>query len=113
MDFMKGFASDNYAGIHPEILQAISAVNQGHARAYGDDPVTARAVAEFRRLLGDQIEAFFVFNGTGANVLGMGALLKPFEAVICAETAHINVDECGAIEAHLGSKIFTLPTEDG
>ncbi len=109
----RGFASDNYAGVHPEVLAAISEANVGHVPAYGDDPVTAAAVEQFRAALGEQVEVFFVFNGTGANVTGLQALLRPWQNVICAESAHISVDECGAPERILGSKLADVATPDG
>ncbi len=109
----RGFASDNVAGIHPEVLAAISEVNHGHVVAYGDDPVTAAAVARMREHLGDHVEVFFVFNGTGANLIGLQTMLRPWENVMCAESAHINVDECGAPERILGSKLVDIPTPDG
>ncbi len=107
------FASDNWSGVHPDVLAAMVAANVGHSPAYGADPVTERAVALFRQHFGDDTEVFFVFNGTGANVVGLQSLLRPFEAVICAESAHINVDECGAPERFLGSKLVAVPTTDG
>ena len=109
----RSFASDNNAGVHPEILAAIAAANEGHVRAYGDDPYTARAVEAFRAQFGADAEVFFVFNGTGANVLGMQALVRPHEAVICADLAHINVDECGAPERFTGCKLLGAPAPDG
>ncbi len=107
------FASDNHAGVHPEVLAAILAADGGYATAYGDDPVTAEAVRLFRRELGEQVEVFPVFNGTGANVVGLQSMLRTYEAVVCAETAHINVDECGAPERFLGAKLIDVPTPDG
>lgn len=109
----RSFASDNNAGVHPEILAAIAAANEGHVRAYGDDPYTARAVDAFRSQFGPAVEVFFVFNGTGANVLGIQALVRPHEAVICADLAHINVDECGAPERFTGCKLLGVPAPDG
>jgi threonine aldolase len=106
------FASDNYAGAHPAVLDAVAAANEGWARAYGDDDWTARLRARLRELLGDA-EAFPVFNGTGGNVTALAAVLRPFEAVICPETAHINVDECGAPERIAGAKLVDVPTPDG
>lgn len=91
----------------------MAAANVGHAPSYGDDPGSDRAVALFKDHFGDDAEPFFVFNGTGANVVGLQSLLRPFEAVICAESAHINVDECGAPEQFLGSKLLPVPTPDG
>jgi len=108
-----GFASDNYAGIHPEVFAAMAAVNSGPLPAYGADPVTAEAVGLFREHFGSAAEVFFAFNGTGANVVGLQSMLHPFESVICAESAHINVDECGAPERFLGSKLVLVPTEHG
>ncbi|HEY6623440.1 MAG TPA: low specificity L-threonine aldolase [Acidimicrobiales bacterium] len=107
------FASDNYAGIHPEVLAAIAQANVGHAPSYGADPVTSEAIELFREHFGQDAEVFFTFNGTGANVVGLQSLLRPFEAVICAESAHINVDECGAPERFLGSKLIPVATRDG
>jgi threonine aldolase len=107
------FASDNWAGIHPDVLEAMVAANAGHSPAYGADPETERAVALFKRHFGEDADVFFVFNGTGANVVGLQSLLRPYEAVICAESAHINVDECGAPERFLGSKLVAVPTVDG
>ena len=107
------FASDNWAGVHPEVLAAIVAANTDHAPSYGDDPVTAHAEELFREQFGDGAEVFLVFNGTGANVIGLQTLVRPYEAVICAETAHINVDECGAPERFLGSKLLAVATPDG
>jgi len=109
----RSFASDNNAGVHPEIMKAIEAANAGHMLAYGDDPFTARAIERFRETFGDDIEVFFVFGGTAANVLGLKALTEPHNAVICAETAHINVDECGAPERFTGCKLLTVSAPDG
>ena len=109
----RSFASDNNSGVHPEILKAISAANDGHVVAYGDDPYTERAVALFRKHFGKQVEVFFVFGGTGANVLGLKAATEPYHAVVCAETAHINVDECGAPERFTGCKLLDVATSDG
>ena len=107
------FASDNFSGIHPAVLAAIAAANVDHAPAYGDDPVTAEAVRLLRQHFGDDADVFLAFNGTGANVVGLQSLLRPFEAVICAESAHINVDECGAPERFLGSKLIAVATPGG
>ena len=109
----RSFASDNNAGVHPEMIEAIRAVNEGHVIAYGDDEITARAVKLFKKHFGRDVAVYFVFGGTGANVLGLKAITKPYHAVICAETAHINVDECGAPEKFTGCKLIALPTPDG
>lgn len=106
------FASDNYAGAHPAVLEAVSSANQGWAQAYGDDQWTAQLRARLRELFGD-VEAFPVFNGTGGNVTALSSVLRPYEAVICPETAHINVDECGAPERITGAKLVDVPTPDG
>lgn len=111
--YSRGFASDNNSGVHPNILKALSEVNEGHAIAYGDDPVTQKAVERFKQIFGDGIEVFFVFIGSAANVLGLKALTQPHNAIICAETAHINVDECGAPERFTGCKLLTVATSDG
>jgi len=110
---MRSFASDNNAGVHPLVLQALSDANSGHAVSYGDDPWTSAATNAFRRALGPDIRVFFVFLGTAANVLALSALTRPHQCVICAQTAHINVDECGSLERFLGSKLLTFPAEDG
>lgn len=110
---MRSLASDNYSGAHPDVLAAIAAANADHAPAYGADQWTARAVALFREQLGEQAEVFLTFNGTGSNVIGLQSLMRTWEAVVCAESAHINVDEAGAPEKLLGSKVITLPTPDG
>ena len=109
----RSFASDNNAGVHPKIMEAIAAANDGHVIAYGDDPYTARAVKLFRRELGKETEVFFVFGGTGANVLGLKAGTESHHAIICAQTAHINVDECGAPEKFTGCKLLPVATPDG
>ncbi|MEJ7787661.1 MAG: beta-eliminating lyase-related protein [Solirubrobacteraceae bacterium] len=107
----RGFGSDNHAGVLPEALAAIAAVNDGHAPSYGHDELTERVAARLCDEIGGG-RAFFVFNGSGANVLSMRALLKAWEGVVCAETAHLNVDEGGAPEAW-GIKLLTVPTSDG
>lgn len=110
---IKTFASDNNAGVHPEILAAIALANGGHQVAYGDDVYTEELRAVFRRHFGDQAEAWPVFNGTAANVISLRSMCAPWEAVICAETAHINTDEGGAPEMTGGLKLLTVPTPDG
>ena len=109
----RSFASDNNAGVHPRVMQAIAAANDGHVIAYGDDPYTARALEKFHEHLGKDVEVFFVFGGTGANVLGLKAITQSHQAIICAETAHINVDECGAPEKFTGCKLLPVATPDG
>jgi threonine aldolase len=109
----RSFASDNNAGVHPEVLKAIAAANQGHVVGYGDDPYTESAVRLFKRCFGNDIEVFFLFNGTAANCLGLKALTNSYHAVICAEAAHIYVDECGAPEKFTGCKLVPIPAHDG
>lgn len=107
------FASDNNAGVHPDILQALVRANEGHVAAYGGDAYTASAVQAFRRLFGAEVEVFFVFGGTAANVLGLQAMTRSYQAILCAETAHIYMDECGAPEKIIGSQLIPIGTEDG
>ncbi|HWS87804.1 MAG TPA: low specificity L-threonine aldolase [Pyrinomonadaceae bacterium] len=109
----RGFASDNNAGVHPRVWDALRSAGHGHAVAYGDDVYTETAVRLFRERFGERAEVFFVFGGTGANVSALAAVTRPFQAVVCAETAHINVDECGAPERFTGCKLIDLPTPDG
>ncbi|MDR0544631.1 MAG: low specificity L-threonine aldolase [Odoribacteraceae bacterium] len=109
----RGFASDNCSGALPEVLRAIETAARGHQPSYGDDAYTRRAVGEFRAIFGQQVEVFLVYNGTGANLLGISAVARPHHAVICAETAHLHVDECGAVERFTGCKVLTVPTFDG
>jgi threonine aldolase len=109
----RSFASDNNAGVHPEMIDAVRAANDGHVIAYGDDPFTARAVKLFQKHFGRDLTVYFVFGGTGANVLGLKAMTKSYQAIICAETAHVNVDECGAPENFTGCKLISVPTPDG
>lgn len=110
---MIDFASDNHAGIHPEVLEAIAAANDGHAPAYGADEWTARSEELFRRHFGPESRAYCVFNGSGANVAAIDALTGPQEAVICTENAHMHVDECGAPERVAGTKLLTVATDHG
>jgi threonine aldolase len=109
----RGFASDNNATVHPEVLAALARANVGHAGGYGHDRFTERAHKLFADVFGPSARTFFVFNGTGANVLCMRAACRPWEAVICTETAHVNVDECGAPEAIAGVKLLPTRGADG
>jgi threonine aldolase len=109
----RGFASDNNATVHPEVLEAIAAANVGHASGYGHDPLTARVEDLFRRHFGEQARTFLVFNGSAANVLCMRAACQRWQAVICADTAHVNVDECGAPEMVAGVKLLIAPEQEG
>lgn len=109
----KNFASDNWASVHPTILQALIDANTYQVPAYGSDTITAQAQEKLKEYFGPDIDAYFVFNGTAANVLGMQTALKPYQAVLCATSAHINTDECGALEYITGSKIIPLLSSNG
>jgi threonine aldolase len=110
---VRSFASDNNAGIHPKVLQAVARANAGHAVGYGDDPYTQAAVGIFKRHFGSDVEVFIVFNGTAANCLSLKALTESYHAVICTEAAHIWTDECGAPEKFTGCKLIPIATADG
>ena len=110
---MRSFASDNNSGVHPLVMDAVIKANDNHAVGYGDDPWTVAATAKIKEVFGEMASPFFVFNGTGANSVALQAVTRPFNSILCAETAHINVDECGAIEKQSGSKLLTVPTFDG
>ena len=110
---IRGFASDNYSGVHPEVLAALAAANEGHQVSYGEDEYTARLQDVLEDHFGPGIESFPVFNGTGANVLSLQSLLPRWGAVVCASTAHINMDENGAPERVGGIKLLHVPTPDG
>src|SRR6187549_2369029 len=107
------FASDNYAGVHPEIMEAILRANNGHAGSYGSDEYTDRATQKFKSLFGESTSVYFAYNGTGANVLALSALTHSFNSIICSDLAHINVDESTAPEKFTGCKLVTIPTHDG
>ena len=109
----RGFASDNNAGIHPEVLKAMQNANMGHCIAYGDDIYTQSAIAKIKEHFGEDIDVYFMFNGTGSNVLALKMLTESYNSIICAETAHINVDECGAPEKFTGCKLLSVPTKNG
>lgn len=113
MATLKDFGSDNHAGAHPEVLRAIAEANSGPAPAYGGDRWTLSAEERLRTLFGDSARVFLVFNGTAANILGVSLLLRRHEGVICADTAHLNTDECGAAERLLGCKLLTVQAPDG
>lgn len=109
----RGFASDNNASVHPEVMDALLKANQGHAIGYGDDEITIRTQKLFKEVFGESVETFFVYNGTGANVISIQALARTFNAVVCARTAHINVDECGAPEKMSGCKLLPIESDNG
>ena len=109
----RGFGSDNHSGISPEILEALASANVEHALAYGDDEYTQRTADLFKQTFGSQASVYLVFNGTGANVLCIDAMCRSHHAVVCSDTAHIHVDECGAPQRIVGCKLLTVPTPDG
>ncbi len=109
----RGFGSDNHSGVHPDILEGLLQVNQGHAPSYGTDTWTEMAYELFRQSFGSQAEVFFVFNGTAANVLSVRAATRPYQAVFCSDVSHLNVDECGAPEFFSGCKLWVLPSKNG
>ncbi len=109
---MKGFGSDNHSGVHPELLRALLNCNEEHAPSYGTDIYSERAIAQFKKEFGSQVEVYFVFNGTAANVLALRFLMKRHEAVLCSAASHLNVDECGAPEFFAG-KLIALPHANG
>lgn len=112
MSLPRSFASDNTAPVHPAVLAMLEDVNHGHAVAYGDDAYSARVRRWFVEQFGAGTTAFLVWNGTGANVVALRAVTRPFHAILCAEQAHVNVDECGAPELMTGCKLIPLPSAD-
>jgi len=109
----KGFASDNNSGVHPAVFKAMEAANTGHVTGYGTDKYTQKAIEIFKEKFGRETEVFFVFNGTGANVLGLSTVTQSFNSIICAETAHIQEDECGAPEKFTGCKLLPVEPVNG
>ncbi len=109
----KSFASDNNSGVHSNVFKEMQAVNVGHTIAYGDDPYTHAAIAKIKEHFGKETGVYFVFAGTGANVLGLKQLTESFHSVLCAESAHIYTDECGAPEKFTGCKLLPIPSKDG
>lgn len=110
---MKAFASDNYSGVHPEIMEALTRANVEHMGSYGNDEITNRTKNLFEKHFGSGIEVLFAYNGTGANVVGLSTLTKSFNSIICSDLAHINVDESTAPEKFTGCKLIDVPTVDG
>jgi len=112
MGNVRGFASDNNSGVHSDVMDAILSVNRGHVVGYGDDEHTATAIRKFKETLGSEVEVLFVYNGTGANVIAIQTLTRPFNSVICSNLSHINMDECGAPEKQSGCKLLSVDTAD-
>ena len=110
---MRSFASDNNSGVHPSIMEAIFAANDNHAVGYGSDPWTEAATNKMKEVFGEAADVFFVFNGTGANAVALQAATRPFNSILCAETAHINVDECGSPARMTGCALIPIATKDG
>jgi len=113
LKFSTSLGSDNHSGVHPKVMQALTAANRGHAHAYGLDEVSKLTEQEFKRVFGPNVEAQYVFTGTAANVLGLAGLMDSYQAVVASDLAHLHMDECGAPEKFLGSKIWPVRTEDG
>lgn len=113
MTSKKSFASDNNSPVHEKIMKAILRANEGDVLSYGNDRYTQAATERFKQMFGEDIDVYFVYNGTGANVTGLTAVTSSFYAIICAQTAHLNVDECGAPEKLSGCKVISLPTDNG
>jgi threonine aldolase len=109
----RAFASDNWAGVHPEVLAAMAAANVGHVPSYGGDPWTIDAIARIADEVGGDPEVFLVFSGTAANVLCLQSMVRSHQAVICSETAHVHTSECGAAEKHIGCKLLPVPSPNG
>ncbi|MDQ6718368.1 MAG: low specificity L-threonine aldolase [Gemmatimonadota bacterium] len=109
----RAFGSDNWAGVHPEVLAAIAEANVGHAPSYGNDEWTELAIQKVKALVGKNCDVFFLFSGTAANVLGLQSIVRSHQGVICAETAHVNTSECGAAEKHIGCKLIPISSPDG
>ena len=107
------FGSDNHSGVHPNILKALSKANKGYAISYGDDKLTKNCVKKIENVFGSDVDVFFVYNGTAANIIGLKTVTNSFNSVICAETSHLNVHECCGPESFTGCKLVTIPAEDG
>lgn len=113
MSTRKTFASDNYSGVHPTVMEALINANTAHAASYGNDEWTERAIGKFKEHFGEDIDVYFVYNGTGANVSGLSAITQSYNSIICSDLAHINVDESTAPEKFTGCKLITIATKDG
>lgn len=109
----KTFASDNNSGAHPKILEAIQNINKGHCPGYGHDPYSEKVRQKLIDYFGGDCDVFWVGNGTAANVIALSSVLQPWQSVICSNIAHLHLDECGAPEKFLGSKLYVLPHHQG
>lgn len=110
---MRSFASDNNSGVHPLVMEALNQANQDHAVGYGDDAWTEEAVRKIREAFTPDCEPLFVFNGTGSNAVALQLCTRSYNSIICAETAHIYVDECGSPARMTGCQIRPVATPDG
>jgi Threonine aldolase len=110
---MRSFASDNNSGVHPLVMNALLKANDNHAIGYGDDKWTEEAIAKIKKAFTDDCEPFFVFNGTGSNMIALQLLTRPYNSILCAETAHIYVDECGGPAKSTGCQLRPIVTKDG
>jgi len=113
MSMFVGFGSDNHSGVHPDILQALTNVNEGYAVAYGSDKYTTHAFAQMKKVFGKQTSVFFLFNGTATNILGLKNVTSSYHSILCAESAHLTVHECCGPENFIGCKLVNIPTADG
>jgi threonine aldolase len=111
-EIRRGFGSDNHAGVHPQIMQAILNVNLGHMPSYQTDSVSASLEKKLKLVFGQTAKSFLVFNGTAANVLGLSALVKSYQSVLVSDVSHLENDECGAPEKLLGIKLRLVQTSD-
>ncbi|MDD4677039.1 MAG: low specificity L-threonine aldolase [Candidatus Cloacimonetes bacterium] len=107
------FGSDNHSGIHPQVLEAIQKANYGYCPAYGDDPLTIKVLEQIKQLFGGNCDAWFVITGTGANILSLQSVIHSYNAIICPKSAHINTDECGAVQKFTQSRLQPIDTPDG
>ncbi|TKK70948.1 low specificity L-threonine aldolase [Ilyomonas limi] len=112
-DTYLSLASENYAGVHPDILNAIIQCNSGHQRSYGNDNYTAKARAVMKAQFGEDAEIHFVLNGTGANVFALSTMTRSYNAIICSDMAHVFVSESTAVEAFTGCRLLLVKTKDG
>ncbi|MDR0893064.1 MAG: threonine aldolase, partial [Mediterranea sp.] len=110
---MRSFASDNNSGVHPLVMEALERANRDHAVGYGDDAWTAEAAGRLKECFGQECEPLFVFNGTGSNAIALQLATRPYHLILCAETAHIYVDECGAPARMTGCQLRPIATADG
>ena len=107
------FGSDNHSGVHPNIMKAIVDANNGYSISYGEDELTKSSVKKIKKVFGSDVDVFFVYNGTAANILGLKTVTNSFNSIICADTAHLNVHECCGPEKFTGCKLVIIPTKDG